>query len=134
MKKIKFLFLFLFLGVSILIGIRYIYFSPKVYENEKIIVHRGHMFSRAIEVADRMYEGIDFLTMKNDSSYAIKNGFDYKGNSAGQVSFDIGLSCISLYYAIGDEKYLTVAKKTADLLDKMLPPTGLIPNLSLIHI
>lgn len=107
-------------------------FTPpprKIFEKEKITVHHGHMFSRAIEVADRTYEGIIFLKVKSDSVYVIRNGFDFKNNSIGQISFNIGLSCISMYYATGVEKFLDVAKKTADLLNRKLPQTGLIPEI-----
>ncbi|MDR3271084.1 MAG: hypothetical protein LBT32_06235 [Peptococcaceae bacterium] len=43
------------------------------------------------------------------------------------ADFWVGLAPLSAYLATGDEKFLTAARHTADLLEDVLPETGLVP-------
>lgn len=80
-----------------------------------------------------IYNGIQFLSVdSNVSPRIIRSGFNYLNANFGEnISFKIGLASVSLYYSTGDLKYLKLAKETADLLDSLLPMTGLVPEVSL---
>ena len=90
-------------------------------------------FNQVIKKTDIIFQGIKFLSADTLSNPGvIRSGFNYSNNTSGKnISFDIGLAAVSVYYATGDSKYLKIAKETASLLDSLLPENGLIPQYSL---
>lgn len=87
-------------------------------------------FNRVVKKTDIIFKGIQFLsTDTNLHPRIIRSGFNYLNNSFGNnISFEIGLAAISMYYSTGDDKYLKLSKETASLLDSLLPENGLIPE------
>jgi|GEM_PF-2853746 len=89
-------------------------------------------YKDAISAADLTYSGLQFIT---DSTTGVPHaGFDYLTKSTdSHAGFNIGLAAISAYMATGDEKYLNVAKSSANFLSSILPSTGLAPEYSLVN-
>ncbi len=97
-------------------------------------------FKDGLQAADWAYSGLAFISDPGTGVpieyYNIKDKTLYRYNYVDSfdnadylkvANFAVGLSPINAYMATGNDKYLGVVKKTADLLNSVLPPTGLVP-------
>lgn len=86
-----------------------------------------------VEAGEWAYSGLNYMLntpLKMSSSYIYDESIKYK-QSNDIWEYLYGLSAFSTYMATGDKKYLETVKNTADMINKILPESNLIPQYSI---
>lgn len=105
--------------------------SKLIMNKENTEYNHTITYRDGVEAADYSFEGLkSFLDMKTGVPV---QPFNYNTKTNGEyLDFVTGLSTISAYMATGDEKYIRVARSTANFLNSNLSERNLVPVYSYI--
>ncbi|MBP8822071.1 MAG: hypothetical protein KBH07_00335 [Flavobacteriales bacterium] len=87
-------------------------------------------YSETDQVCRELLAGIRRLRTQSADLQLLPDGFDLARNTAFRPGFLTGLSCISTFEATGDSAFLFIAQRTAHELGHWLPPSGILPELT----
>ncbi|MGV9012720.1 MAG: glycoside hydrolase family 47 protein [Flavobacteriales bacterium] len=90
-------------------------------------------YSEANVVCKELLAGINRLRAHSNDPQLLPDGFDLARNKAFRPGFLTGLSCISTFEATGDSAFLFIAQRTAHELGHWLPPSGILPELTVTN-
>lgn len=88
-------------------------------------------YSETDQVCRELLAGISRSREYSAGSELLPDGFNLAQNTTFRPGFLTGLSCISTFEATGDSTFLFIAQHTAQELGHWLPPSGILPELTI---